>query len=287
MNQNRQLIARNQLIYFLLVAYAISWAITVPLALQAQGIIFTHIPFSLHYLSGFGPLLAAIFVASLSGGKQGLKELLKGIYKWQLGIQWWLIALSPGLALLLVSAGMRVFQGEGLSLATLGVIDYFPSLGMGTSLFWILTFGLGEETGWRGFVLPRLQLRRSAMGATVMLWIFWSLWHLPLFFYIYTLSVLPGVLIGLLAGSIVFTWIYNSTKGSIMMTILFHGLFNYATACSACKAGPSGAVISTLVMIWAVLVVFIYKPATLSHQGKHTTPTMNSYSTDVQRFSTS
>lgn len=273
MNLNKDLGNRNQLIYFMLVAYAISWSLTVSLALQAQGIVSLHIPFSLHYLSGFGPLLAALIVTALSEGKQGLNELLNSMLKWEVGLRWWLVALSPGLVLLLVSAGMRLSQGEGLSFATLAVIDHFPSLGMGTALFWILTFGLGEETGWRGFVLPRLQRRHNALVATLILWVFWSLWHLPLFFYMYTFSVLPGLLIGLLAGSIVFTWIFNSTKGSVLMTIVFHGLFNYGTACSACKAGPSGAVISTLVMVWAVLVVFLYKPAALSRQGKHTTPT--------------
>lgn len=287
MKQNKNLIARNQLIYFLLVSFTISWSLTVPLALQAQGIIPTHISFSLHYVSGFGPLLAAFIVAALSEGKQGLKELLNSILKWQVGIRWWLVALSPGFVLLLVSAGMHLIQGEGLSPTMLAKIDYFPSLGMGTALFWILTFGLGEETGWRGFVLPRLQRHRSALGATVILWVFWSLWHLPLFFYMYAIPVLPGLLIGLLAGSIVFTWIYNSTEGSVFMTILFHGLFNYATACSVCKVGPSGAVISTTIMVWAVLVVFLYKPSTLSYQGKYTTLTKAPTSVESQRSSAS
>jgi hypothetical protein len=96
----------------------------------------------------------------------------------------------------------------------------------------------------------------------------WAFWHLPLFFYTYPVSVIPGFLIGLLAGSITFTWLYNSTRGSVLMTALWHGAFNFTTACVSCKADLSAAVISTLVMIWAVLVVLVLKPAALSRLGK-------------------
>jgi membrane protease YdiL (CAAX protease family) len=135
---------------------------------------------------------------------------------------------------------------------------------------WILTFGIGEETGWRGFALPRLQNGRSAFSATLLLWVFWALWHLPLFFYSYDRSIIPGMLFGLLAGAITFTWLYNSTGGSVLMTAIWHGLFNYTTACTSCKTGLIAAVISTVVMVWAVVVVIWFKPADLAHARKQT-----------------
>jgi membrane protease YdiL (CAAX protease family) len=131
-------------------------------------------------------------------------------------------------------------------------------------LVWFLTFGLGEETGWRGFALPRLQRGRNALWATVILWVLWTLWHLPLFFYLYDVTVVAGLVVGLLAGAIVFTWLYNSSGGSILMTAVWHAAFNFATGCIACKAGTAAAVLSTLVMVWAVVVVIWSKPATLS-----------------------
>jgi membrane protease YdiL (CAAX protease family) len=150
----------------------------------------------------------------------------------------------------------------------LGEIDFLPPLGLFSLPLWILTFGIGEETGWRGFALPRLQKGRSALSATVILWLVWAFWHLPLFFYSYPLPVLPGFLIGLLAGSITFTWLYNSTRGSVLMTALWHGAFNFTTACVSCKAGISAAAVSTAVMIGAVLIVLIFKPSDLSRSGK-------------------
>jgi hypothetical protein len=62
--------------------------------------------------------------------------------------------------------------------------------------------------------------------------------------------------------------LYNSTGGSILILAIWHGSFNFVTACSVCKTGVSSAVVSTLVMVWAVLVVLIYKPAKLSHAEK-------------------
>jgi membrane protease YdiL (CAAX protease family) len=267
-NRKQSWIKRHPLVAFTLLAYGLSWVVQVPLALQALGLLMPRIPFALHYLSGFGPLLAAFIVTWKISGKEGLRELLGRLTKWEVGLKWWLIAISPLIALILLSLGMGLVGCDGPSVAQLGKIDHFPAIGLGTLALWLATFGLGEETGWRGFVLPRLQRGRSALIATIMLWVIWVFWHLPLFFYMYTFNILPGLLLGLLAGAIVFTWIYNSTGGSVLMTIIWHGLFNFATACTACKTGGTAAVISALVMVWAVLVVIIYKPATLSHHEK-------------------
>ncbi len=89
-----------------------------------------------------------------------------------------------------------------------------------------------------------------------------------MFFYAYDAAILPGYLVGLLAGTITFTRLYNSTGGSILMVALWHGAFNFTTGCIACKTGITVAMLSALVMVWAVLVVTIFRPATLSHAEK-------------------
>jgi membrane protease YdiL (CAAX protease family) len=177
------------------------------------------IPFSLHYLAAYGPMLAAIVVTWLTDGRDGL-------------------------------------------------IDFLPNLGLGALLLWILTFGIGEEIGWRGYALPGLQQGRSALSATVILWAMWALWHVPMFFYLYDVTIVVGFLLGLLAGAITFTWLYNGTGGSILMVAVWHGAFNFTTGCVACKTGVTAAVLSTLVMVWAVVVVILFKPATLSRTDK-------------------
>lgn len=261
-------IGKHPLLTYFILAYALSWIVEIPLALEARGIIRAEIPFSLHYLAAFGPMLSALIVTGLTDGSRGLRELKGRITKWKVGSGWLLVAAAPlGLCLLLVAA-LWLFQGERIDLAALGQVDFLPALGLAALPMWILTFGIGEETGWRGFALPRLQNDHSALSATLILWVLWALWHLPMFFYSYDLSIVPGFLIGLLAGAITLTWLYNSTSGSILMVAMWHGIFNFTTACITCKTGIIAAAISTMVMVWSVLVVVLFKPAMLSRSEK-------------------
>jgi len=255
---------RHSLFVFFVLAYAISWAVEIPLALRAQNLIDMPIPFSVHYLAAYGPMLAAIIVTWLTDGRDGLRELFGRMFRWRVLPVWWLVAIAPLLLHVLVAIVSRFIQGRWPDLGLLGQIDFLPNLGTGALLLWILTFGLGEETGWRGYALPRLQRGRSAFSATVILWVLWSLWHLPLFFYSYDFFIVPGLLIGLLAGAVVFTWLYNSTGGNILLVAVWHGAFNFTTGCIACKTGIAAAILSVLVVVWAVVAVSWCKPATLS-----------------------
>jgi membrane protease YdiL (CAAX protease family) len=259
---------RHSLLMFFVLAYALFWAVEIPLALRAQGLIAAPIPWSLHYVAAYGPLLAAILVTGVTSGREGLKALFGRMLKWRVRPVWWLVALAPLVLYALVAVALRFVQGHWPEVSALGQIDFLPNLGAGALPVWFLTFGLGEETGWRGFALPRLQRGRSALSATVILWALWALWHLPLFFYLYDATILVGFLLGLLAGAITFTWLYNSTGGSILLVALWHGAFDFVTGCVACKTGIAAAVVSTLVMVWAVVVVVWFKPATLSRAGK-------------------
>jgi membrane protease YdiL (CAAX protease family) len=258
--------ARGLIGYFVL-AYAISWAIGVPLALAKQGIIRPVFPEWFHYFVAYGPTLSALIVTAVTQGKQGMKELWGRITKWRVGGIWWVVALSPLIVGVLVALVMGLLTNNRVSLRDLGEIHFLPPLGIGALFLWILTFGIGEEIGWRGYALPRLQSDRSALYATTILVFFWALWHLPQFFYLFDPSIAIGWIIGLYAGAIVFTWLFNSTEGSILVVAVFHGCFNYMSASSAGN-GLLAAIVSTMVMIWAVVVVLLYKPKTLSSKGK-------------------
>ena len=258
----------HPLLMFFVLAYALSWAVEIPLALRARGLITAPIPWSLHYLAAYGPMAAAVVVTGVTDGQKGLRELFGRMLKWRVRPMWWLVALAPLVLYALVAVVLRFAQGQWPDLAALGHIDFLPNLGAGALLVWFLTFGLGEETGWRGYALPRLQRGRSALSATVILWGFWALWHLPLFFYLYDAAIIVGFLLGLLAGAITFTWLHNSAGGSILLVAVWHGAFNFVTGCVSCKTGIAAAVVSTLVMVWAVVVVVWFKPATLSGADK-------------------
>ncbi|BAJ64756.1 CPBP family intramembrane glutamic endopeptidase [Anaerolinea thermophila] len=257
---------RNLVVYFIL-AYAISWTIGIPLALAKQEIIQPIFPQWFHYFVAYGPMISALIVTWTSQGQQGLKELWGRIIKWRVGGIWWLVALSPLIIGFLVALVMNLLTNTKISLSELGEIHFLPPLGIGALFLWLVTFGIGEEIGWRGYALPRLQKDRNALYATIILAFFWALWHLPQFFYLFDTSIAIGWVIGLFAGAIVFTWLFNSAEGSILILAIWHGCFNYISASNAGN-GLLAAVVSTIVMIWAIVVVFVYKPTTLSSKGK-------------------
>lgn len=257
---------RNLIAYFVL-AYALSWAIGIPLALSAQGIIPPVLPLWTHYFVAYGPMLAAMIVTFATQGKRGLGELGKRMVMWRVKPVWWLAAVSPLLIGFVVALILNLVTNSPITLSDLGEVNFLPPLGIGALLLWTFTFGIGEETGWRGYALPRLQKGTSALTATILLAVLWAFWHLPQFFYLFDPAIAMGWGIGLFAGAIVFTWLFNSSGGSILIVAIWHGCFNFMSASDAGN-GILAAVVSTIVMVWAVLVVLIFKPKNLSHTEK-------------------
>jgi pimeloyl-ACP methyl ester carboxylesterase/membrane protease YdiL (CAAX protease family) len=251
-------VTRHPLASYFFVAYTVSWSLAVPLALQAQGVLAERLPWSLHYLTMFGPAAAAFLIVRLlqepaeTAGRTQPRSVARGIFWWTVGF---------GSPLLLFVIALVAAQAAGQTSPTwtsLGHINYLPDLGVAAWGLWLAT-ALGEEVGWRGFALPRLQRTHSAMSSTLLLAIGWAGWHLPAFFYVpsYTamgLRILPGFFLGVLAGAIVLTWLYNSSGGSVFAAALWHASFNFVTA-SPNAGGLVAAVTSTLVMVWAIVVI--------------------------------
>ncbi len=235
------------------------------------------LPPGLHFLASIGPILAAFIVTGMTSGAIGVRELIGRMSRWRVGIGWILIALfSPAALFLIAMVVLRIWSGVWPGFSQFGHIEELPQLGwLAGWAFHTLTFGFGEETGWRGFALPRLQRGRSALSATLILAVLWALWHLPLFFYKENymnmgIGGASGFFFGMFAGAIVLTWLYNSTSGSVLMVAVWHGAFNTATASAE---GGIAAVVSTFVMVAAVILVLVAKPANLSRSGKSIVPT--------------
>jgi membrane protease YdiL (CAAX protease family) len=118
----------------------------------------------------------------------------------------------------------------------------------------VLTDGLGEEAGWRGFALPRLLRRLPSLSAGVVLGAIWACWHLPL---IWTDgATLQGaspwvLLLELPARSVVFTWIFRGTEGSALLAILLHVAMSLCVVSAATAAVGDGRVaLIVLVLEW-------------------------------------
>jgi len=265
---------RNTLAAYFALAILFSWAIYIPLVAVRQGWTDVQIPYSIHYFASFGPTLAALIITALTTGKEGLKELWSRITKWRVG--WGYAAfsiLSPIALFLIAMVIVRAVKGEWPDLRLLGQANYLPYLGWGVLPLWLVTFGFGEEIGWRGFALPRLQKTMSVQRATLVLALIWSLWHTPAFFYLDTIEnlggliIIPGFVIGVLFGAVLFTWLYNGTGGSILMVAIWHALFDLVTAS---EAGQDIIPILTSagVIVWALIVANIGKPWGFRFQPK-------------------
>ena len=119
---------------------------------------------------------------------------------------------------------------------------------------------LGEELGWRGFALPRLLEGRNALSAAVVLGIIWGVWHLPAFLIAGTPQSnmsFPILLIGAVALSVLMTWAFNGTRGSVLVAILIHWTFN---TCFDSTRMPLALFSAGVLVIAAVVVVAIEGP---------------------------
>lgn len=208
------LVKRHPLIAFFVLTLALSWW---PWILYAFGLYAAPI-------ASFGPFLAALVVLAITQGKSGIGGLLRRMVRWRVGIRWYAVALLLPVGIALAATALNVLLGaQAPSAADLGgwtglfstfaVVLLIPGIG-----------GAWEEPGWRGFALPRLQAGRSALVASLILGAVWALWHLPLV--VATGQMGGWDIVIIMAWTLVLTWVYNGTGGSVLIVMLFHAMFN-------------------------------------------------------------
>jgi len=134
-----------------------------------------------------------------------------------------------------------------------------------------LTSAMAEEFGWRGYVLPRFQSRWNALTSSIILGILWASWHYPGIFipkaYLYQRNVweFTGWII---LCSVIYTWIFNNTKGSILAVCLFHAMVNTAViwCCTYEAFNPLDLILYGIYLLAVILIVIIFGPKDLVRQ---------------------
>jgi len=266
------LLTRPLLVFFAL-AYLISWVIWLPLYLPAFGIQGLPVSGFQHAIGGFGPMLAAFIVTLFFQKKEGLFGLVEGMFAWR-PVIYIVIALASPFVLTLFAGGLTwLIAGPNIDFEGLGISREFPNFDILTFfLYNLIFFGFGEEVGWRGFVLPYLQSKYNALVASLLLSVFWAVWHWPLFFYRpgYVSMDVVGVfgwLFSLATGSVLLSWLFNSSRGSILACAIFH-----ATVDIAFTSDFSNAEIvqytGALITIWGIVTIFWFKPRDLSNSAR-------------------
>lgn len=217
----------TNLIAFLVLAFAWSWLLWLPRVLAALG--YTGVPQGPN-IAALGPSVAAFIIVFATRGLDGAISLAKRAFDVGFAARWWLAIL---LVFPAINGGIIL-----LDYLLRGTLPAFPWTGELVAVpvaFVIVVFTTGpvqEEFGWRGYALDRLQSRYSALVASLVLGIIWAAWHIPLFLFeeasIYQPENAIGFLPSVILVTIIITWVYNNTGGSLLAAILLHASFNFS-----------------------------------------------------------
>src|SRR5574341_666964 len=247
------------LFFYFLLAFAISWVLFIPYVLAEWESLSGN--YTLFYiLHVFGPAFAAILMTSIVTGKAGLQDLRDRIRRWRASWQWYLFVLLGIPALVML--GIIVQPG-----ALAGFKGFTTSLLVSYPFFLVAVFfgvGLGEEPGWRGFALPRMQKQYGSLRGTLLLGLLWSFWHLPDFLtaskgggegtgLVTFLTNFPIFTLAVVSLAVIMTWIYNHTQGSIFIAILAHASVDAPEVAGWTALFPG---VSMIGLHWAILLAF-------------------------------
>jgi len=186
-------------------------------------------------------------------------------------LRWWAVTLSP-LAFLAAALLVQAAMGDLPTLGDFGKYTGLPNIGVvGVAILAVGLNGFGEETGWRGYAVPALHPRLGPLGAALVIAPIWALWHLPYFFLLdsyqsFNAFTIVGFLVGLAYGSVVLTWLYIGTGGSILAVAVWHGLFNMATATTA-ATNVIASTVSALVIALGIVVTPRLRRMRVSQDG--------------------
>lgn len=200
-------IKRHSFVSFVVLAYALSWWIAIPMP---------------GMLAPWGPALAALIVVGISEGKSGVKVWWRKVVQRNTRLGWVLLAALIPLVIPLTAARLNLRLGAQVT----QTIDWTTPLFVLPIM--LLVSGMWEEPGWTGFALPRLQERFATapygtLIATLIMAVIRTGWHLPLML---SGSVYWSDMVGIVAAQIVISWLFNASDGSVLAVMLLHLLNN-------------------------------------------------------------
>jgi membrane protease YdiL (CAAX protease family) len=256
----KDVIARHPLSAVFGLAFGFTWLIILAQLAALYGLPSIPIPLPAALLVGsYGFVWAALIVTGAAAGLAGIRALLGRYMRWRVGIQWYLLAIFGPLLYMLIGLGLyRLFDGAIASaplfnISPLRVLEAFlPNLAL-------IALTNPEELVWRGVALPQLQRRHSALIATLMLAAVEGLWHLPYFFvpghFIQQLGVI-GFVAWNVALAIIFTWVFNSTGGNLLIVTLLHAAGN-AWEPFLTVPGTVAPVYCMIAVLWAAAIIVL------------------------------
>jgi len=258
--RTKEFLKRHSLMIGIVLMYLYTWTID----LSNAGILPLKLPFVVTLTVGWGFIFVSLFMTWLTLGKDSMVALFKRFFIWRVQWKWYLVALLlfPVLqfASVALTSWLTDIPADYSSPMIRDVVPLSAPLGVLVVpwiVFEILTNG--EEMGWRGYVLPRLQARYNALVASLIVGVIWSVWHLPKFFGTGSSSGHSFLWFTLfhLAASILYTWLYNNSRGSLLLVTLFHAASNTAGMFLPISFATAGGIMSNLVIVLYVLAAIV------------------------------
>jgi membrane protease YdiL (CAAX protease family) len=249
----KRLITRHPLIAFFVIAFAGEWIVFLPLVLSqnGQGLL----PYTLPALGPIpaaywftvlasiaGPTLASFTVTAMTGGTAGVRQLLRRYVLWRVGLRWYLLVLL-GVPLIQLACA-SIFLGIAPLTAFIQEWPLYFTTFLPNILIITFAVQIWEEGGWSGYAVPNLQKRFGALRAALILGALWGLFHLPVFLVpgqifdqrVGLITIIIQLVLTMIAGvliRIIMNWVFNNTKGSILIAIFFHSSLDASNGGSA------------------------------------------------------
>lgn len=254
---------------YICITFLITWGISISSYLFFRNGNISYNALNIIYNFGaLGPFIGSIVSARIFYGTEGLKKLFSKLSIGTLDKKTWMIVLSPLLFLGIGLLFYPVIKGHWFSFEeTRRQFKLTDRLSYINWLLPFITYSILEEFGWRGFLLPHLQERHTALKSTMILTIFWATWHLPFFLWRmqFSLFMTFGFFFAIYIGAIIITSAYNFSKGSIISVMLFHFCNNIA---SAIDKEFVVIVVSMCFVLVAVYIIRKYKPTNLADRPR-------------------
>jgi membrane protease YdiL (CAAX protease family) len=219
----QSLVRRHPLISFFVLTYIVTWSLWLPLVIFGDRVP-SPLGFVLATLGSLVPSALGLLFVGLLRGRSGVRTLLGRLVHARIRLRWYLAALALTM-LAPLAVAMSILMGGDTPVVDKTIFGIL-------FLFAFMIFpgsALGEELGWRGFALPRVQARHSALKASLIIGILWGFWHLPLWLIgreSNPISLYIPFVLAVIATSVICTWLYNNTGGSLFIIVLYHAAIN-------------------------------------------------------------